>query len=616
MYSHGDGDRPRERDNSSNAADKAEKKKDLLDEMGEGLDKMGSKISGFFQGKDKKWKKMEKKGGGHTLGTAAAAAAAEEEAARRRQAAAAAATSGAGSSAGAAPPRPPSAAAAAAMRAAEARASAAPRGVGGKAVAGRPASAAMVPPARARSEPASQAPGSQAYSQAVQMLRDMGFDGRAASTALDASDGDLELAVAMLSSDGGTGPAVDLSDPAAEAAAARAAAAAGSRHGGGGGRAAAPSSPPRAPSSPARAPSAGAAPAAAGFSPEAIVTAAALASSAPFSETTSLAASLGARGPEGVAALSLLAKLFGNVRDAPTEPKFRKVRLSNPKIAAALSGGDEALVLLFLGGFAPTEDAEYAEMAEAEAAEPTRRAAICEAVGAALAAATAPPPLGPVDIKARCCCAIRPLPVARCPTFPPLRRQVLVPSETPHTMPELPPDFYNITAAEAKALIAESRAQREVEETLRTREQRELEAARKRRLYRKALIRVRLPDGVVLQATFSAEATVSRVLQWVSDSLRLPLPFELSVPRAKPLGEDLGASLVQAELVPAALLNFRTAEPSACPPYLTPELMDVMQELTEEVLPQGRPAAAPTAPRPEAAGYSEPRAMPKWAPGQ
>ena len=90
-----------------------------------------------------------------------------------------------------------------------------------------------------------------------------------------------------------------------------------------------------------------------------------------------------------------------------------------------------ALVLLFLGGFAPTKDAEYAEMAEAEAAEPTRRAAICEAVGAALAAATAPPPLGPVDIKARCCCAIR-------TSTPRTRHRSSEASHSKYFMPSLP----------------------------------------------------------------------------------------------------------------------------------------------------------------------------------
>ena len=55
--------------------------------------------------------------------------------------------------------------------------------------------------------------------------------------------------------------------------------------------------------------------------------------------------------------------------------------------------------------------------------------------------------------------------------------------------------------------------------TIRTKATREAIAAKKKRRYRKALVRVRFPDGVMIQATFSVKAPVSLLLQWVSECL-------------------------------------------------------------------------------------------------
>ena len=64
-----------------------------------------------------------------------------------------------------------------------------------------------------------------------------------------------------------------------------------------------------------------------------------------------------------------------------------------------------------------------------------------------------------------------------------------------------------------------SAARRAEDETLRTKATREAMAAKKKRRYRKALVRVRFPDGVIIQATFSVKAPVSLLLQWVRECL-------------------------------------------------------------------------------------------------
>ena len=107
------------------------------------------------------------------------------------------------------------------------------------------------------------------------------------------------------------------------------------------------------------------------------------------------------------------------------------------------------------------------------------------------------------------------------------------------------------------------------------------------------MVRVRMPDGLVLQATFAAGAPVSRVLGWVEGSLREPgHAFSLALPGsgAAPLGDgDMSRTLEQAELAPACMLHFRLPANEAAafaPPYLTATLMNALQLLGEESIPQ------------------------------
>ena len=160
----------------------------------------------------------------------------------------------------------------------------------------------------------------------------------------------------------------------------------------------------------------------------------------------------------------------------------------------------------------------------------------------------------------------------------------------PMRFDEVGDDFYQITPAEAKALLDLAAAKRKEEEQFKTRETRELEAARRKRVYRKAMIRVRFPDGVVLQGTFSSSATVGAVLAWVESSMREPgHAFELAIARGQPL-KELSETLETAQLCPAALLNFRSpSEVMLQPPYVHAQLMQQAQVLGQEQteIPQG-----------------------------
>lgn len=271
--------------------------------------------------------------------------------------------------------------------------------------------------------------------------------------------------------------------------------------------------------------------------------------------------------PAGGTCLQLLRKLVGNVRDAPSEAKFRKVRLSNAKIAAALGGRPEAMAFLCACGFTLDETGEHAEMGDAAASNAAVLASACETLDAAVAQAAnggPPVPIGPVDLKV-----------------------LVAPEGGRIRQPEVGEDFFALTPAEAKAIMDANAARRAKEERFMTKEAREAERAKQRRVYRKAMVRVRFPDDVVMQATFSAAAPVSAVLAWIAESLSTPAAFELAMAGTGALTE-LSLTLEQAELCPASLLNFRIQpQEQMQPPYLRPDLMAKLEVLGEEAIPIG-----------------------------
>lgn len=86
----------------------------------------------------------------------------------------------------------------------------------------------------------------------------------------------------------------------------------------------------------------------------------------------------------------------------------------------------------------------------------------------------------------------------------------------------------------------------EREGMLRTKAMREKEEAKSRRKYKYCLIRVRFPDGWVLQGTFAVQEPLSAVSDFVSEHLETPLPHLLadSVTGQRYQGDALTSSLV------------------------------------------------------------------------
>ncbi|XP_048351809.1 UBX domain-containing protein 6 [Sphaerodactylus townsendi] len=125
---------------------------------------------------------------------------------------------------------------------------------------------------------------------------------------------------------------------------------------------------------------------------------------------------------------------------------------------------------------------------------------------------------------------------------------------------ELPSDFFNLSTEE---LIRERRLRAEAVEKssmLRTKAMREKEEQREMKKYNYTLLRVRFPDGYILQGTFFAREPVSVLYQFVQEALQVDwLPFELLAPGAQKL-TDKNVAFNECGLVPSALLTFMADE--------------------------------------------------------
>jgi len=171
------------------------------------------------------------------------------------------------------------------------------------------------------------------------------------------------------------------------------------------------------------------------------------------------------------------------------------------------------------------------------------------------------------------------------PIRPELDRSIRIFHPSPNAMKmPVPDEFFRISAEE---LRREQQAKKEAIEQLgmlRTREMRERDRVRELRRYRYCLIRVRFPDGILLQGTFAANEKLSAVFAFIAENLVSDgIPFSLSSSAGHALMEDT-SSLAELDLAPASLLNL-TFDPSAMAdialakgirlesPYIKPELM-------------------------------------------
>ncbi|XP_041972454.1 UBX domain-containing protein 6 [Aricia agestis] len=167
--------------------------------------------------------------------------------------------------------------------------------------------------------------------------------------------------------------------------------------------------------------------------------------------------------------------------------------------------------------------------------------------------------------------------------------QVLLPSQAAAKM-QLPPAFYALTPEEIKREQQLRTEALEKSQMLRTKAMREKDEIREMRKYKFAIIRVRFPDGILLQGTFSVYERYNEIHEFVQENLEHSgLPFVLNTPTGHKLiyDEDANKTLIDLRLVPATVLTFAwhhsvLDEINNSPNkdvYLKPEVMVLVQEI-------------------------------------
>ncbi|XP_078360364.1 UBX domain-containing protein 6-like isoform X2 [Oculina patagonica] len=266
------------------------------------------------------------------------------------------------------------------------------------------------------------------------------------------------------------------------------------------------------------------------------------------------------------ACVDLLCRYLDNICKNPDEEKYQKIKQSNKifqERVAPIKGASEFLLACgFEDKVLPVEDSEEKfYVLSKEACSDCERLKVFKEV--LLSSEALKPKLD------RCLKVYKPS------------------SQVSHF--EVPSDFFDKTADEVKReQIARTE---EVERScqLRTRAMREAEK-RPSKTYRFTLVRIRFPDGIILQGTFYSREKLRDVFEFVRQSLVSDWqPFVLS--EATRQLTDENASLVDLGLVPAAVVSFKW-DPSVMKDilaaqgqvdesvFLKPELLQRAQELS------------------------------------
>lgn len=279
------------------------------------------------------------------------------------------------------------------------------------------------------------------------------------------------------------------------------------------------------------------------------------------------------------------------------EPAAKKPRSQAPDdssndTAATTTGPSDAVIAAFAAG--------EKEAAAAKAAAAEREAAVAQekakqkeeeaaaAVAAAAAAAAAATKAAVADVSTPVTSEASVEPILDPSTHVPIQFDAAVPIErnlrvlgvralqsaAQRDAEVLPDSFYDVTPEDLKAVQASAQKRKQQSEQLMTREMRD----RDKKRYLKTKIRVKMPDRIEIEGTFSVLETLGDVKAFVREQLRdAALPFYLFVtPPRTVLNED-DLTLGELELVPAALVLLAFGTPRAAQqveqPFLKAELL-------------------------------------------
>ncbi|CAD5118272.1 DgyrCDS6989 [Dimorphilus gyrociliatus] len=260
-----------------------------------------------------------------------------------------------------------------------------------------------------------------------------------------------------------------------------------------------------------------------------------------------------------------ICKYIDNIIDNPTEEKYRKIRLGNKAFqerVICIEGADTFLQSVgfetrYLPGPSGSEEEFYVIPAElAEDRDHMR--------------STKDVLLGAEPIK------------------PELDRSMKIFHSSPHAhQMSIPPDFYAISPEEIKREQQRLTENAEKLGVLRTKEMRERDRIRELRRYRYICIRIRLPDGIILQGTFRAIEKMSDIVDFLKLNMACSwLPFQLLVPpKNSSLDLEGNSTLAELGLAPAALLTMKVETDllkdlqASNQPLVRPDVMALITEL-------------------------------------
>lgn len=257
--------------------------------------------------------------------------------------------------------------------------------------------------------------------------------------------------------------------------------------------------------------------------------------------------------------IETLCKYIENIVSNPTEEKFRKIRMSNKAYQERIKPIDGTKEFLSAAGFTQQELAFNEGMDQFWV--------FCE------------DSLNDLSSLEQ----LRDALVSCEPLKPQLDRglSVLLPAEAAsHT--NLPPEFFHITVEDLRKEQKLRTEAVERDSMLMTKAMREKQEAREMRKYRFSLIRVRFPDGLILQGTFGVYEKFSEVVKFIRENLTNDWrPFFVKLSGGNMITEE-DRHLVELHLVPAVVLNFSWDSSVQDPNlddgiFLKPETLMLMQ---------------------------------------
>ncbi|KZC08583.1 UBX domain-containing protein 6 [Dufourea novaeangliae] len=257
-----------------------------------------------------------------------------------------------------------------------------------------------------------------------------------------------------------------------------------------------------------------------------------------------------------------LGKYLENIINNPEAEKYRKIRMHNKIFQEKVLPVEGALDFLHAAGFRQTKLLHNDVVEDFLVWDPEN----CDIVNLTM--------LSEALISAE----VIPLELDR-------NLQVLLPMQASQRS-ELPPSFFNLTPEELRREQQLRTQNVEKSQMLRTRAMRETEEKQQRlRKYKYALIRIRFPDDIILQGTFSVHEKFQNVVDFVSENI---VNSETSFMLKGLIGETfnkkcLDKTLLELELFPAALLIFAVKDESKKPNdstgYLKEEILSYVQSI-------------------------------------